>query len=68
MCNVKVVILVYDILELMLFLYHDARSLCKRQRQGPINKFRALPQVPAKGPLKAYRGTIHKTKVPPTTL
>jgi hypothetical protein len=29
---------------------------------------RALPQVSAKGPLKAYRGTIHKTKVPPTAL
>jgi hypothetical protein len=29
---------------------------------------RAVPRVPAKGPLKAYRGTIHKTKAPPTAL
>jgi hypothetical protein len=29
---------------------------------------RALPRIPAKGPLKAYRGTIHKTKAPPTAL
>jgi hypothetical protein len=31
---VKAVILVWDILELMLFLHHDARSL--PERQGPI--------------------------------
>jgi hypothetical protein len=31
-------------------------------------RIRALPRVLAKGPLKAYRGTIHKTKVPPTAL
>jgi hypothetical protein len=27
---------------------------------------RALPRVPAKGPVKAYRGIVHKTKAPPT--
>jgi hypothetical protein len=33
-----------------------------------LKNVRALPRVLAKGPLKAYRGTIHKTKAPPTTL
>ena len=35
---VKAIILVWNILELMLFLHHDARSLPKRQ--GPINTWR----------------------------
>jgi hypothetical protein len=29
---------------------------------------RALPQVPTKGPVKAYKGTIHKIKAPPIAL
>jgi hypothetical protein len=35
MSGVKVVILIWDILELMLFLHHNARSLFKKQ--GPTN-------------------------------
>jgi hypothetical protein len=33
-----------------------------------LGVIRALPRVPTKGPLKPYRGTIHKTKAPPTAL
>jgi hypothetical protein len=33
-----------------------------------VDALRALPRVLAKGPLKPYRGSIHKTKAPPTAL
>jgi hypothetical protein len=32
------------------------------------NPLRALPQVLAKGPVKAYKGIVHKTTAPPTVL
>jgi hypothetical protein len=50
-------------IEAMVF---DQLSVLANMRRG--RKLRALPRVPAKGPLKPYRGTIHKTKAPPTAL
>jgi hypothetical protein len=42
MNNVKMVVLIWDISELMSSLYHDARSMSKKQ--GPINLLQSFKE------------------------